>query len=133
MNIKNKMKLTIIEEYNIVINNIMAEISSEEKSIIRHPDIGTVLDGSKRFFADECKKMLAEIVTDYYSVDTLDKIKEYQSVLRSRLDNEYNYEDTPLSERTTEQISKNWATHSVIRKLDYMEKMCNNSISQIKD
>lgn len=129
MNIKNKMKFTIIEGYNIVINNIMAEISSEEKSIIEHPDIGTVLDGGKRFFADECKKMLAEIVTDYYSANNLDKIKEYQSVLRSRLDNEYNYEDTPLSERTTEQISKNWATHSVIRKLDYMEKMCNNSIS----
>lgn len=130
ISVENRIKFAIIEGYSITINNIMAEISSEEKSIIEHPDIGTVLDGGKRFFADECKRMLAEIVTDYYSADNLDKIKEYQLVLRSRLDGEYNYENTPMSDRTTKQISKNWATHSVMRKLDYMVKMCNDGIGK---
>lgn len=128
MDIDNKMKFIIIEGYNALINNIMAEISSEERIIIERPNIGTVRDGGKRFFADECKRMLVEIISDYYSTDNLDKVKKYQLVLRSRLDNEYNLENIPMSDRTTEQISKNWATHSVIRKLNYMEKMCNNSI-----
>lgn len=130
ISVEDKIKFAIIEGYSITINNIMAEISSEEKSIIKHPDIGTVLDGGKRFFADECKRMLAEIVTDYYSADNLDKIKEYRLVLRSRLDDEYNYENIPMSNRTTEQISKNWATHSVMRRLDYMIKMCNDGIDK---
>ena len=114
-----KNSLNIITEYSNLISNIVSEFSCEERAIIERPNIGTVLDGCKRFYADECKKMLAELVTEYYSVENTNKITEYKLILKSRLENEYNYEN---GNRTTEIIAKNWAVQSIIRKLEYAEK-----------
>ena len=63
--------------------------------------------------------MLAELVTEYYSAKNTNKITEYRLILKSRLENEYNYEN---GNRTTETIAKNWAVQSIIRKLEYAEK-----------
>ena len=114
-----KSNFNIIDEYRDLFGNIIAEFSCEERTIIERPNIGTVLDGCKRFYADECKKMLAELVTEYYSVENTNKITEYKLILKSRLENEYNYES---GNRTTEIIAKNWAVQSIIRKLEYAEK-----------
>ena len=62
--------------------------------------------------------MLAELATKYYSTENMDKLTEYKSLLKLRLENEYNYEN----EKTTERIAKNWAVHSVIRDLEYIER-----------
>lgn len=115
-----KHKYDIINKYKMLINNIVYDFSSEERCIIKDPDLGTVKDGCKRFYSDECKRMLAELVTKYYSAENLDKIIEYKSILKTRLENEYNYEN----ERTTEKIAKNWAVQSVIRELERIQKLC---------
>ena len=117
-NIDNKGRCNIIDGYKKLFNQIIADFSSEERIIIEHPDIGTVRDGGKRFYADECKRMLAELATKYYSTENMNKLTEYKSVLKLRLENEYNYEN----EKTTERIAKNWAVHSVIRDLEFIER-----------
>lgn len=121
-----KNSLNIIAEYSNLINNIVSEFSCDERTIIERPNIGTVLDGCKRFHADECKKMLAELVTEYYSAKNTNKITEYKLILKSRLENEYNYEN---GNRTTETIAKNWAVQSVIRKLECAEKNLLNKLN----
>ena len=118
IDIDNKGRCNIIDGYKRLFDQIIADFSSEERIIIEHPDIGTVRDGGKRFYADECKRMLAELVTKYYSTENIDKLAEYKSLLNLRLENEYNCEN----EKTTERIAKNWAVHSVIRDLEYIER-----------
>ena len=50
----NKYRCNIINGYKRLFDQIIADFSSEERIIIEHPDIGTVRDGGKRFYADEC-------------------------------------------------------------------------------
>ena len=118
IDIDNKDRCNIINGYKRLFDQIITDFSSEERIIIKHPNIGTVRDGGKRFYADECKRMLAELATKYYSTENMDKLTEYKSVLKLRLENEYNYEN----EKTTERIAKNWAVHSVMRDLESIER-----------
>ena len=95
----NKGRCNIIDGYKRLFDKIIADFSSEERIIIEHPGIGTVRDGGKRFYADECKRMLSELATKYYSTESVDKLTEYKSVLKLRLENEYNYENEKQPKR----------------------------------
>lgn len=111
--------IRIVEEYSKLLMDIVSEFSSQERSIIESPNIGTVKDGCKKFYADECKRMLVELLNEYYSTEDTRKLLEYKQVLKSRLEGEYNY---TKGIRSTEKIAKNWAVHSIIDKLECMER-----------
>lgn len=114
MNNSDKIKIEIISEYMYLINNIMAELTCNEETIIKYADLGTVKDGCKKIYSDECKKIISEILSNYYSVDNTDSIIKYKNILVSRLENEYNYK----VDKTTEKIAKSWATQMVINRIN---------------
>lgn len=114
MNNSDKIKIEIISEYMYLINNIMAELTCNEETIIKYTDLGTVRDGCKKIYSDECKKIISEILSNYYSVDDTNALIEYKTILISRLENEYNYK----IDKTTEKIAKSWATQMVITRIN---------------
>lgn len=44
-------------------------LSSTENYILDHPDAESVKDGSKRIYADEVRRLLVELLTDYYPLE----------------------------------------------------------------
>lgn len=114
---ENITQLNIIEAYEMLRFLIEFEFLNEEKCIIRHPELGTVKSGGKKYYADECRRMLAELSTKYYSTESLDKILEYKGVLKSRLLNDYSY----ATGKTDEKVSKKWAVQSVLSDIEIIE------------
>lgn len=119
-----KYRIKIIETYRHLIDSVMANMSSEERAIIERPNIGTVRDGGKGFYANECRKLLSTLLDKYYSTDNLDKWNEFRELLKTRLENELNYEYE--EKHTTEIISRNWATNGFIKYMRYAESIVND-------
>lgn len=110
--------LRLVKEYEKLVQGILREFVSEETSNIENPELGTVKDGCKKFYANECRKMLVELLSDYYSVENASKIIEYKKVLKNRVMDDYNYEKHG---HTTELIAKNWAVMHVLTMLERAE------------
>ncbi len=117
----NKFRFKIIGAYNNLIEKITTEMAHEEHIIIEKPDMGTVRDGGKGYFCEELRKLLAKLVTEYYSTENLDKWNEFKWMLQGRLQDELDHEKPGCN--TTEIIAKGWAVNSVLKSIDYIEKM----------
>lgn len=119
-----KYRIKIIETYRHLIDFVMADMSSEERAIIKCPNIGTVRDGGKGFYANECRKLLSTLLDKYYSTDNLDKWNEYKLLLQERLKTELNYDIE--GQYTTEIIMRNWSVKSFLKHMRYAETIVND-------
>lgn len=119
-----KYKIKIIEAYRHLLDSVMANMSSEERTIIESPNLGTVRDGGKTFFADECRKLISVLLSEYYSTDSLNKWNEYKLLLQKRLETELNYEIE--ENHTTEIIARNWAVNGFLKYMSYAETIVND-------
>ena len=81
-------------------------LSSTEQYITVNPDAESVKDGSKRLYADEVRRLLVELLTDYYPLEGISKLKEYREVLHARVE-EYRKDDS------LESTQKRYATQFV--------------------
>lgn len=117
----NEFRFKIIGAYNNLIDRITAEMACEEQTIIENPDMGTVRDGGKGYFCEELRKLLAKLVTEYYSTENLNKWKEFKWMLQDRLSDELDYKKP--GRNTTEIIAKGWAVNSVLKSIDHIERI----------
>lgn len=117
----NEFRFKIIGAYNNLIDRTTAEMACEEHVIIERPNLGTVRDGGKGYYCKELRNLLATLLTRYYSTENLDAWKEFKWMLQGRLSDEL---DTKKPGRnTTEIIAKGWAVNSVLKSIDYIEKI----------
>lgn len=113
-----KYRKSIINAYRNLVSNTMADMSSIERTIIESPNIGTVRDGSKAIYANECRQLIALLLNEYYFIENLDKWNEFKELLKYRIENELNYDKKGV---TTERVSKNWATNAVLKNMNHAE------------
>lgn len=117
----NEFRFKIISAYSNLINRISCEIASEEQIIIESPTLGTVRDGGKGYCCEELRKLLAKLVAEYYSTENLDRWNEFKWMLQGRLQDELDHKKPGCN--TTEIIAKGWAVNSILKSIDYIEKM----------
>ena len=64
-----------------IISYIAAALLREEKDTRDYPDMDIVKKFSKKDYTDELRKIFAEMITDYYSTENYDKLKECREVV----------------------------------------------------
>lgn len=59
----------VFKYMKLYLDGITWGLSSTENYILDHPDAESVKDGSKRIYADEIRRLLVELLTDYYPLE----------------------------------------------------------------
>ena len=59
----------VFKYMKLYLDGITWGLSSTENYIINFPDNESVKDGSKRIYADEVRRLLVELLTDYYPLE----------------------------------------------------------------
>lgn len=59
----------VLKYMKLYTDGITWGLSSTENYILDHPDAESVKDGSKRIYADEIRRLLVELLTDYYPLE----------------------------------------------------------------
>ena len=113
------MEQANVNAYRDVVYQTMQEITSEERSIIDHPDIGTVRDGGKACYAHHLRALICDLLSDYYCVNDSDMWSGFKSRLESTLETELNPETRA---NNVETITKSWAYNSVLRTVNIAQQ-----------
>lgn len=126
-------KFRIIDDYEKIISYIASALLREEKDTKDNLDADIIKKFSKKDYTDELRKIFTEMITDYYSTESYDKLKEYRDVLNARLEGEYKLTEFPVARRSepawgaaicaplcnpSEKVAKNWATILVADHID---------------
>ena len=116
MNEDTQVRLTMA--YRGVIDHLTSEMTCTEKGIIKDPNLGTVQDGVKAYYAKHLRILASKLLTSYYSVKDMTKWNEFKQYIKNTIDKENNVRSHRPKAET---VAKIWAHNHVLHSMEIEE------------